>query len=126
MTSLADQLKAAASGDAARLLNANRSQPSYLYTSKQAAALTLDDCHNLGSNGFSALVQQNSSLAPFADSLLSDKARQTDRSLLAKDEVEKLDATLNQTLRLLGPFILIRPCGQALEWLIRRFRLVSD
>ena len=123
MASLSEQLKLAASSDATRLARGASSAASFLYNAREAANFTLDQIFSVGSNGFHALVQQNTGIAPLADILLSDKSRRTDRSLLDKKQVDILNASLDQTLRLLSPYTLQRPCGQALEWLIRRFRV---
>lgn len=54
--------------------------------------------------------------------LFAEEAKHTDRALLNKEENENLDQQLGLCLALLGPSVLVRPCGQILEWLIRRFR----
>lgn len=122
MSSLASQLKsiqAANTND----VNQLKHRPSYLFTPRQAATITKDEIYGLGQNGFQALLQLEPRLDRFEDIFFSDRARQTDRTLLSKEENEKLDLSVGACLRLLGPHVLIRPCGQLLEWLIRQFRI---
>lgn len=123
--SLSSQLQAlgAANINARQLAqNATKHRDSYLFSHRQAATLSNDDIFNLAQNGLAALLQLDPRLSNFEDDLFGDGSKQTDRTLLTKEENEKLDIVLSSCLRTLGPNVLVRPCGQVLEWLIRRYR----
>jgi hypothetical protein len=105
---------------------ATRSQPSYLFPPREAAARTLNDIHAIGHNGFLLLMPKDepraSAWAELEEPLFGEAAKRLDRTLLDRAANDKLDIQLEKMLRLLGTMVLLRPCGQVLEWLIRRFR----
>lgn len=121
MSTLAQQLQGIQANNTQE--SDTRRRASYLFTPRQAATLSKEEIFGLGQNGFQALLQLEPRLDRFEDVFFSDRAKQTDRTLLSKDENEKLDASVAACLQLLGPNVLIRPCGQFLEWLIRQFRI---
>lgn len=121
--SQADQLKRNAAGGDQRVAQAKSNyRPSYLYAPKQAASLSLEDIYGLGENGFVALCQITPALAKLGPVFFEEASKHTDRALLSKEENAKLNKSIDQCLSLLGPSVLVRPCGQVLEWLIRRYR----
>lgn len=125
-TTLATQLAelAAHNPNAGRLHSAKslKSRESYLFTPRQAAVQSLDDVHALGIEGLEGLLQLNPGFEQYRASLFGEGARRLDRTLLAKEEVGRLDETLGRFLMDVGPHILVKPSANALEWLIRRFR----
>ena len=125
--SLAAQLRAiGGSLDADRLTaQASRTQPSYLFSPRQAATQSIADVYALGHNGYLALLAKSPGLAPMESILFSDQAKQTDRTMLSREANARLNEELGRALRILSSNILLRPCGQVLEWLIRRFRCAS-
>ena len=128
MSTLAQQLGVLQSSslNAQRLLSTtSRAQPSYLFEPKRAAELSLADVHALGHNGLLALAQSHPSLAALEPTLFSERAKQTDRTTLSRGQNDELDGTIKAALDALAPHILSRPCGQVLEWLVRRFRCVG-
>lgn len=127
MSSLANQLKNIASLDAARLTSRSGApvSKSYLFAPKIAATHDLDAIFSLAQSGFEELLDLDPSMAEFEDELFSEKARRTDRMMLTKKENEDLDETLGRCLRRLGKWIGIMAGGKCIEWLVRRFRLVS-
>ncbi|KZT68072.1 hypothetical protein DAEQUDRAFT_348588 [Daedalea quercina L-15889] len=125
MTSiLAAQLAQSASLNAA-LLNTSSRRPteSYLFSAKDAQQHDLDAIFALGTNGFTQLKSLDSSFNHFEQSLFSDAAKGTDRTLLPVDANEKLNKQIASFLPLLGPFLLDAPTGRVVEWLVRRFRI---
>ena len=126
MTSLAAQLAQNASLNKALLVDRSRRKPreSYLFTGKEADNHDLDSLHALGINGLIQLSSLNPQLRTFEDSLFSDLARSTDRTLLSTELNEQLNKNIAAFLPLLGPYLLESPTNKVLEWLVRRFRCV--
>ena len=126
MTSLAVQLAQNASLNKALLVDRSRRKPreSYLFTGKEADNHDLDSLHALGINGLIQLSSLNPQLRTFEDSLFSDQARSTDRTLLSTELNEQLNKNIAAFLPLLGPYLLESPSNKVLEWLVRRFRCV--
>lgn len=125
MSTLAEQLAGLRGLDAQRLgARATKSQPSYLFLPREAAAQTLQDIHGIGYNGFFLLMPKHESptWSQLEEDIFGEAAKATDRTLLDKEANARLDGQLERMIRLLGPSVLLRPCGQVLEWLIRRFR----
>jgi U3 small nucleolar RNA-associated protein 10 len=123
-SSLAAQLAQGASLNAPFLVDRSKrkSVESYLFTGRDAAQHDLDTIHALAVNGLLQLRSLDRRLGAFEDSLLSSAGRDTDRTLKTAEENARLDATIEEFLMLLGPFILEAPTGKILEWLVRRFR----
>ncbi|KAG2130333.1 hypothetical protein DEU56DRAFT_815464 [Suillus clintonianus] len=140
-SALASQLAASASLNAS-LLEAHTSKrrrtESYLFTGRDTDVHDLDSIHALASNAFAQL----SSLSPaftartiklgsdgsslpvdFDQTLFSEAARNTDRTMQSRDVNTNLDRTLNAFLSLLGPWLMEAPTSKVLEWLVRRFRI---
>ncbi|EIW76657.1 hypothetical protein CONPUDRAFT_168479 [Coniophora puteana RWD-64-598 SS2] len=124
-SSLATQLATTASLNSA-LLNTTRRQPaqSYLFSQKDAEAHDLDSIHALASSAYTQL----SSVDPkfdneYEQSLFSDAARATDRTLQPTEFNDQLDRTLRTFLGLLGPWLMDPPAGKILEWLVKRYRI---
>ena len=124
MPSLAAQLAQNASLNAAILTDRSKRKPtaSYLFTGRDADLHDLETIHALGLNALLHLTSIDPSLAPFEDSLFSEQAKETDRTLLGTDELSQLDDALVNLLWTLGPHLLEAPTGRVLEWLVRRFR----
>ena len=133
-SSLATQLAKGASLNAPLLSEAQRKKhfasSSYLIsTSTKAQIDDLDSIHALAE---SALVQlrlsfpENDTFSPSSHvyrTLFSQRARDTDRTLLTKDGQAEVDAAIQSCLRSLGPCLLEDQAGRVIEWLVRRFRI---
>lgn len=127
VSSLAAQLAASSSLNAAILIDRSRRKPgeSYLFTGRDADQHDLESIHALGINGFLQLASLNSVLEKFEDPLFSTAAKSTDRTLLPAEANAELDRSISAFLPLLGPYLLEAPTGKVLEWLVRRFRFVN-
>lgn len=134
-TSLAAQLAQAVSLNAPLLSEAARKKhrgTSYLFTSSSAQTEDIESIHALALN---ALGQLRLIYPAFRDIdspnnenyqvLFSSKAKETDRTLLAKDEAKTVDDAVKHCLRILGPCLLDSAAGKVIEWLVRRFRCVT-
>lgn len=131
-TSLAAQLAKAVSLNAPLLSESARKKhrgTSYLFSSTSAQTEDIESVHALALN---ALAQLRLIYPAFRDFdsptnehyqlLFSQKAKETDRTLLAKDDAKAVDDALKLFLRILGPCLLDSAAGKVVEWLVRRFR----
>ncbi|KXN83997.1 U3 small nucleolar RNA-associated protein 10 [Leucoagaricus sp. SymC.cos] len=125
MSSLATQLAQSASLNAALLADRSKRKPSesYLFTGRDADQHDLDSIFALGTNAFLKLCSVDQRLKRYEHELFSDRARAVDRTLLGKEEDEKLGGSIAQFLGLLGPWLLEAPTARVIEWLVRRFRI---
>ncbi|KAJ3564821.1 hypothetical protein NP233_g8044 [Leucocoprinus birnbaumii] len=125
MSSLAAQLAQSTSLNVALLADRSKRKPieSYLFTGREADQHDLDSIYALGTNAFLKLCSVDHRLKRFEHDLFSDRARSLDRTLLGREENEKLNALIGQFLGLLGPWLLENPAARVIEWLVRRFRV---
>jgi U3 small nucleolar RNA-associated protein 10 len=126
-SSLAKQLAQGASLNASLFVDRSRRQPSqsYLFTPRQADQHDLHSIHALGANGFQQLKSIEPKISIYEDTLFSDAAKATDRTLQTSEANQTLDTAVDGLLLLLGPHLLEAPSGKVLEWLVRRFRYVN-
>lgn len=126
-TSLASQLSGIRSLNAARLSSAAAfsSQTSYLFPPRTAAGQDLETIYSLGETGWSELCIEDASLERWsgADRLFGIEARNTDRTMLGKEENAALDATIQDFFDRVGAILLHKSTAKCLEWLVRRFRI---
>lgn len=124
-SSLARQLANIASIDADRLSSHHGapSGKSYLFTPTQAAAMDLNQVHNIGLSGFEELLQLDPSMEEFEEELFSDASKSTDRMMLAKEENKRLNKTLEACLCRLSQWLGLKAGAKCFEWLVRRFRV---
>ncbi|KAF9480276.1 hypothetical protein BDN70DRAFT_905831 [Pholiota conissans] len=125
MSSLAAQLAQTASLNSSLLVDRSRRKPtlSYLFTGKEADQHDFEALHALGVNSLIHLASVDHSLEKYEDILFSERAKETDRTLLPSAEIEELDKAIEEFLWLLSPYLLEPPAGKILEWLVRRFRI---
>ncbi|KAJ6578862.1 hypothetical protein DFH09DRAFT_980162 [Mycena vulgaris] len=125
VSSLAAQLAKGASLNTPLLVDRSRRKAaeSYLFTGREADQHDLESIYALGVNGFLQLTTLNVAFRPFEDPLFSDGAKDTDRTLLAAEAIDQLNASISAFLSLLGPYLTEAPTGKVLEWLVRRFRI---
>ncbi|KAL5520451.1 hypothetical protein ACEPAG_9675 [Sanghuangporus baumii] len=133
-SSLATQLAKGVSPNASLLSETARKKhfasSSYLFSSSTKGQIDdLDTIHALAINALSQLRQIHPSISAFDEqslvyrALFSHRAKETDRTLLAKEELAELDATIKACLAAIGPCLLENTSGRVLEWLVRRFRI---
>jgi U3 small nucleolar RNA-associated protein 10 len=124
-SSLAKQLAQNTSLNSSLLVDRSRRKPtlSYLFTPREADQHDLDSIHALAVNAFFRLKTVEPTLTAYEDSLFSDAAKATDRTLQNAEANAKLNESLNSFLPLLGPYLMESPTGKIIEWLVRRFRV---
>ncbi|KAI0920552.1 hypothetical protein AcV5_010550 [Taiwanofungus camphoratus] len=125
VSNLAAQLAQGASVNSSILVDRFRRRPteSYLFSANEAIRHDLHAIYALGSNGFLQLKSMNSAFCVFENSLFSDAAKATDRTLQPADANVRLDQHISSFLPLLGPYLMDAPAGKVIEWLVRRFRI---
>ncbi|KAI9138419.1 hypothetical protein BKA69DRAFT_774326 [Paraphysoderma sedebokerense] len=97
--------------------------PSYLFDPREAAKYDLATIHSIAVNGLSELILLDERFAAFEATLFSENSKEWDRAFEGKEMNEKIDKSLKSFLRVLGPWVLVKPAGKVLEWLVRRFRI---
>ena len=65
----------------------------------------------------------NSQISDFAEDLFSNKTLELERTMLSKEENERLGKKIVECLICLLPHLLLRAAQKCLEWLLRRFHI---
>ncbi len=106
-----------------------RAGTTYLFTSSYAQTDDVESIHALALNALGQLRliypvfrDLDSPSNEYYQLLFSPRAKETDRTLLGKDEAKAVDDALKHCLRILGPCLLDSAAGKVVEWLVRRFR----
>ena len=129
MTSLQKQLAVIAANSTQQLdLKAQKvaHAKSLLFDPKDAANQSFDTIYQICHEGFQELCMLDNRFTPFSRNLFSQQSKVEDRTQMTAKENEELDAVLQSFLGLISAKILLKPAHKAVEWLIRRFRFVSD
>ena len=131
-SSLATQLAQAVSLNVPLLSESQRKKHravSYLFSSAESE--DLDSIHALALNAVGQLRLTNTAFRYLDSSenvhyqrIFSQRAKETDRTLLSREDAKQLDGAIRHCLRILGPCLLETPAGKIIEWLVRRFRCV--
>lgn len=120
------QLKARTTLDSTKLSTTTsiKTTTSFIFTSKHAASLTLQDLHTLTLTAWDQLasIDKFFELNKNFTKILGEEIKNLNRINLTKEENENLNKVLNRTMRELSKHALTKPAGIVLEWLIRRFR----
>ncbi|GAA6036252.1 hypothetical protein JCM8097_006859 [Rhodosporidiobolus ruineniae] len=122
-TSLAAQLEARATAAASQSAKAIKYPVSFIYSPRQAAAVSTADLHSLADSAWAQLAAIDPFFAQHHKEVLGEQAKALDRSALTKEENDKVGRTVDRVLRALGKHLLLKPAGIVLEWLVRRFRV---
>lgn len=99
-------------------------KPSLLFTPQEAAQIDHDTIHEIGVKGFRELCEVEPLFLRFHTTLFDHASpEQVDRSLKTKEENKVLDDSIQAFMRLCQPYFQERCAQQAIEWLIRAFRV---
>ncbi|PPQ90282.1 hypothetical protein CVT25_013107 [Psilocybe cyanescens] len=125
MSSLATQLAQNVSLNASLLVDRSRrkASASYLFTGKEADQHDLEAIHALAVNALIHLTSVSPALEKYEETLFSERAKETDRTLLPLEAVQELDKAIEEFLWLLSPYLMEPSTGKIIEWLVRRFRI---
>lgn len=97
---------------------------SLLFNQEKAEHLDLETILNIGTNGLMELRKYDERFAAFEATLFSPTSLTLTRAQMTKEATQKLDKSIEQFLRLLSPYFLLKPAHKALEWLLRRYQYV--
>ena len=98
---------------------------SFLFEPSVAASQDFDSLYQLCHEGFQELCRLDFRFAGFANSIFSEQSKYEDRTQMTAAQSQRLDVVLEEFLHLVGSKLLLKPAHKALEWLVRRFRLVK-
>ncbi|KAA8900329.1 armadillo-type protein [Sphaerosporella brunnea] len=96
---------------------------SLIFEPVHAANQDLHTIYSVALEGFAELCLLDQRFYAFERGLFSESSKEVDRMLLTQPEVQELDANIEAFLQLVSGRLLLRPALQALEWLVRRFRI---
>ncbi|KIW88364.1 uncharacterized protein Z519_10933 [Cladophialophora bantiana CBS 173.52] len=96
---------------------------SLLFERNVAASQDWETIYQVCVKGFQELCLLDARLHEFEHNLYSPEAKTQDREQLSKAQNEALGLVLERCLTLLGSKLMLRPGVQAVEWLVRRFRV---
>ena len=97
-----------------------------LFSESEVEQLDVGKIHSIGVNGLLALKRLDSRFGAFESTLFAAASTELDRELQTEEVNAKLDQSLEQFLLLLSPFVLLKPAQKAFEYLLRRYRYVSE
>jgi U3 small nucleolar RNA-associated protein 10 len=126
-TALQKQLAVIAASSTHQLdLKAQRTahSKSLLFDPRVAASQDFDSLYQICLEGFRELCQLDHRFLPFSKTLFSDQSKAEERTQMTIKDNEELNLVLEAFLGLVGPRILLKSAAKAVEWLVRRFRLV--
>ncbi|KAJ3324436.1 HEAT repeat-containing protein 1 [Boothiomyces sp. JEL0866] len=101
----------------------SKARASLLFDAKAAADVDRETIFELGLSGFEKLVSMDSQFTQFGETLFSVAIKGQDRMLLTAQENSALDKNISLFLQLLSPYYLQKESFNALEWLVRRFKI---
>jgi U3 small nucleolar RNA-associated protein 10 len=128
-SSLAAQLsKIAANSVNSFNLKAQRTahSQSLLFEPKVAVNQDFDALFTICNDGFEELCRLDSRFIDFHKSLFSEQSKDIDRTQMTAGENSELDNKVDDFLALVGSKLRLSPAIRAVEWLVRRFRLVAS
>lgn len=128
-SSLAAQLSQIAANSTNQLnLKAQRAahSQSLIFDKKVAGSQDFDTIYDICFDGFREICELDRRFAQFERSIFSERSKAQDRTEMTAAENKELDSVLEAFLALIGGRLLLQPAVKAVEWLIRRFRYVSD
>lgn len=125
MSSLEKQLKRLRIPDNSSLERAAKfkKKASFLFDPKEASDIDNETVFALALNGLEELKLVNLQFEKFATLLFSESCKHLERSMQSQELNDKLDSSIKDYLRVLSPYILLKPAHKTLEWLIRRYQV---
>jgi len=98
---------------------------SLIFEPRVASSQSFDTLYIICHEGFQELCLLDGRFLEFQQTLFSEQSQEEDRTLMTKDENAGLDKRLEAFLGLVGGRLRLNPAIKAVEWLVRRFRLVT-
>lgn len=122
-TALAQQLKKLAAPQTSVSLADARSRASILFDPKEAATKDRRAIYDIGVAGLQELTELNPAFKEFHLTLFDEATLTLERAVELPEVNKMLDTAIGKFLRLLSPYLLLRPAHMAFEWLLRRFQV---
>ncbi|KAH8410161.1 hypothetical protein KR009_007254 [Drosophila setifemur] len=122
-TALAQQLQKLAAPQTSVTLADARSRASILFDPKEAATKDRRAIYEIGAVGLQELTDLNPAFKEFQLTLFDEATLTLERAVELPEVNKMLDAAIAKFLRLLSPYLLLRPAHMAFEWLLRRFQV---
>lgn len=98
---------------------------SLIFDPRVAATQDFDSLFLICHEAFQELCLMDSRFTGFAGSIFSKQSKQQDRTQMTSVQSHQLNTLLDDFLGLVGGRLLLKPALKAVEWLVRRFRLVA-
>jgi len=98
---------------------------SLIFEPRVAASQSFDTIYTLCHEGFEELCMIDNRFLEFQRNLFSEQSQDEDRTQMTAAQNAELDKLLESFIGLLGGRLRLNPAVKAIEWLIRRFRLVQ-
>ena len=98
---------------------------SLIFDEKRAANQGFETIYQICLEGFQELCQLEPKYTRFARSIFSAQSQTQDRNQMTQSENQELDGIIDSFLCLVSAKLLLKPAHLAIEWLVRRFRLVK-
>uniref|UniRef100_A0A0N4ZAI0 HEAT repeat-containing protein 1 n=1 Tax=Parastrongyloides trichosuri TaxID=131310 RepID=A0A0N4ZAI0_PARTI len=124
MTSLSRQLEQLKT-PVTDALGAEKQVVSFLFDKKQAGALDREKFYQIGITGLLQLKEIDSDIDCYEPDLFTEDKINFQRSMLSKEENEKLNDSLERMLFCLAPYFQHTACHQVIEWLIYKYQIHS-
>lgn len=99
---------------------------SLLFDTRVAATQDFDSLFLICLEGFQELCQIDPMFTGFGRTIFSEQSSREDRTQLTEAQNKELGIILESFLWLVGARLQLKPALKAVEWLIRRFRLVMS
>ena len=99
---------------------------SLIFERTVAGTQDFETIYQLCLEGFQDLCSLDARFESFQRSLFSVQSKYQDRTQMTADDNAALNAVLEAFLGLIGSKLLLRPAVKAVEWLVRRFKSVSN
>lgn len=122
-TSLARQLQKLAAPQTDTFLHQGRKKASLLFEASEAAKYDIQDIYGIGLGGLQELQLLNDAFTTFETTLFAEVSQSIERSVQTSDVNKQLDASIAEFLRLVSPYVMVRPAQKAIEWLLVRFHI---
>ena len=98
---------------------------SLLFDPHTASTQDFDYIFEVCYEGYEDLCRLDTRFSQFAANIFNEQSKQEDRTQMTEAQNKELDIVLEGFLSLVGGKLLLKPALKAVEWLVRRFRLVN-
>jgi U3 small nucleolar RNA-associated protein 10 len=99
---------------------------SLIFEPRVAASQSFDTLYTLCHEGFEELCLLDGRFLEFQRNLFSEQSQDEDRTVMTEDDNSALDKRLESFLGLVASRLRLNPAIKAVEWLVRRFRYISE